>query len=75
MKILSAYIAGALRRPLPKEVTERAKLHLLDTLAAMISDSELPPGRFALSGYLTRLVRRRMKSIKTNCERLPGFAK
>ena len=25
--------------------------------------------------YLTRLVRRRRKSIKTNCERLSGFAK
>src|SRR5258706_14644291 len=48
MKKLSAYIAGALRKPLPKEVTERAKLHLLDTLAAMVSGSRLLPGRCAI---------------------------
>ena len=45
MKKLSAYIAGALGKPLPREVTERAKLHLLDTLAAMVSGSRLLPGR------------------------------
>ena len=35
MRRLSAYIAQATRRPLPKEVAERAKHHLLDTLAAI----------------------------------------
>jgi len=45
MKRLSAYIAGVPARPLPKAVTERAKLHLLDTLAAMVSGSRLLPGR------------------------------
>lgn len=44
---LSAYIAGALRQKLPAEVTERAKLHLLDTLAAMVSGSRLLPGKRA----------------------------
>ncbi len=47
MKKLSAYIAGALGRPLPAAVAERAKLHLLDTLAAMVSGSRLLPGRRA----------------------------
>src|SRR5262249_19040757 len=36
------------------EVTERAKLHLLDTLAAMISGSRLLPGRRAI-GYVKTL--------------------
>ena len=31
MKTLSAWISGALRRALPKEVVETAKLHLIDT--------------------------------------------
>ena len=47
MKKLSAYIAGALGKPLPRGVVERAKLHLLDTLAAMVSGSRLLPGRRA----------------------------
>jgi 2-methylcitrate dehydratase PrpD len=45
---LAAYIAGAARRPLPQAVAERAKRHLLDTLAAMISGSRLLPGRRAI---------------------------
>jgi len=49
MKELSAYIAGALRRPLPKEVLEKTKHHVLDTLAAMVSGSRLLPGRKAIS--------------------------
>ncbi len=48
MKELSAYIAGALRKPLPREVAECAKLHLLDTLAAMVSGSRLVPGKRAI---------------------------
>ena len=49
MKTLSAYIAGALRRPLPPAVLEKTKHHLLDTLAAMLSGSRLPPGKKAIS--------------------------
>ena len=45
---LSDYLAAALARPLPEEVAEKAKHHLLDTLAAMVSGSRLPPGRRAL---------------------------
>jgi 2-methylcitrate dehydratase PrpD len=47
MRDLSTYIAGALKKPLPREVVERAKLHLVDTFAAMISGSRLVPGRQA----------------------------
>src|SRR5256884_1988296 len=35
-------------RPLPEEVVEKAKHHILDPFAAMTSGSELPPGRAAL---------------------------
>src|SRR3977135_623925 len=49
MKTLSAYIAGALRRPLPPAVLEKTKHHLLDTIAAMVSGSRLPPGKKAIS--------------------------
>src|SRR5437667_7816777 len=49
MQALSAYIAGALRRPLPPAVQEKTKHHLLDTFAAMLSGSRLPPGKKAIS--------------------------
>ena len=49
MQALSAYIAGALRRPLPAAVAEKSKHHLLDTIAAMISGSRLSPGKKAIS--------------------------
>ena len=49
MATLSGYMAAAKDRALPPEVVEKAKHHILDTLAAMVSGSELPPGRAALS--------------------------
>jgi 2-methylcitrate dehydratase PrpD len=48
MSALSAYMSAAATRNLPDEAAEHAKHHLLDTLAAMISGSELPPGQAAL---------------------------
>jgi 2-methylcitrate dehydratase PrpD len=47
MQTLSDYMAAAGSRPLPDEATEHAKHHLLDTLASMISGSELLPGQAA----------------------------
>ena len=41
MSTLAAYMSAARSRALPEEVTEQAKFHLLDTLAAMISGSEV----------------------------------
>ena len=49
MRKLSAHIAGALKKPLPAAVAARAKLHLVDTFAAMISGSRLLPGRKAIA--------------------------
>jgi 2-methylcitrate dehydratase PrpD len=48
MTELSTYMSEARSRTLPDEVIEKAKHHVLDTLAAMVSGSELPPGRGAL---------------------------
>jgi 2-methylcitrate dehydratase PrpD len=45
---LSSYMARAKDRALPANVIEKAKQHILDTLGAMISGSELPPGRAAI---------------------------
>jgi len=45
---LSAYMSEAHGRALPGEVAEKAKEHILDTFAAMISGAELPPGQAAL---------------------------
>jgi hypothetical protein len=45
MDILSRYMAAAAEHPLPPDVEEQAKFHVLDPFAAMISGSRLPPGR------------------------------
>src|SRR5262249_34800896 len=47
MTALSAQRSAAAPRALPAEASEHAKHHLLDTRAAMISGSELPPGQAA----------------------------
>ena len=49
MRELSAYIASALRRPLPAPVVEKTKHHILDTIAAMLSGSRLTPGKKAIA--------------------------
>src|SRR5580658_4917451 len=48
MTRLSTYMSEASARVLPAEVVEKAKHHILDTFAAMISGSELQPGRTAI---------------------------
>ena len=45
---LSTYMSEAANRDLPDEVVEKTKHHILDTLAAIISGADLPPGRVAL---------------------------
>ena len=49
MDRLSAYIAQALKKPLPAAVVEKTKHHILDTIAAMVSGSRLLPGRKGIS--------------------------
>jgi hypothetical protein len=48
MAQLSAYMAAARERELPATVVEKAKHHILDTVAAMISGSPLAPGEAAI---------------------------
>src|SRR6476660_5547596 len=48
MSALSTYMTAAGARALPADAAEHAKYHLLDTLASMISGSELPPGQATL---------------------------
>jgi 2-methylcitrate dehydratase PrpD len=45
MQRLSRYIADAPRQRLPKNVAEKTKHHVLDTIAAMVSGARLLPGR------------------------------
>src|SRR5436309_13364373 len=48
MEKLSSYMAGARNRALPDNVEQETKHHILDTIAAMVSGSELPPGHMAI---------------------------
>src|SRR5438270_12899389 len=48
MTRLSGYMSEAREHALPDEVVEKTKHHILDTLAAMVSGSDLPPGRLAI---------------------------
>lgn len=45
---LAAYIAQSGQADLPPEVVEKAKHHILDSLAAIIFGSALKPGRLAI---------------------------
>jgi 2-methylcitrate dehydratase PrpD len=53
-RALAAYIADATGRALPPAVVAKTKLHVLDTLAAMLSGSRLKPGELA-AAYVDRL--------------------
>src|SRR5262245_17090633 len=59
---LSAYMADAPHRPLPSAVLEKARQHILDTIAAMISGARLGPGRLAID-YVTKLGGAREASV------------
>ncbi len=46
---LADYIATAGARPLPDEVIAKTKHHILDTLAACVSGSQLAAGKRAIA--------------------------
>ncbi len=46
---LAGYITGMMARDLPADVAAKTRLHVLDTLAAMLSGSRLKPGELAAS--------------------------
>ena len=49
MARLTQYISKARTEELPPQVLKKAKHHILDTLAAMVSGAKLKPGRFAIA--------------------------
>ena len=53
-RALAGYIAGTMAHELPADVVAKTKLHVLDTLAAMLSGSRLKPGELA-AAYVDRL--------------------
>ncbi|PYV70502.1 MAG: MmgE/PrpD family protein [Acidobacteria bacterium] len=48
MEKLSAYMAEARNRALPDNIVQETEHHILDTIAAMVSGADLPPGRMAV---------------------------
>jgi len=54
MAKLSTYMADARTAELPDKIVQDAKHHILDTIAAMVSGSELPPGRNAIQFALAQ---------------------
>ncbi|MCU1341721.1 MAG: hypothetical protein JWN92_1144 [Candidatus Acidoferrum typicum] len=48
MTALSNYMSEARNRELPDKVLQETKHHILDTIAAMVSGSDLPPGHLAI---------------------------
>lgn len=52
--VLANYIAQAVSSPIPEAVAGRARCHLLDTLAAILSGRFLPAGEFAYGFVKTR---------------------
>src|SRR3954463_6521499 len=54
MHELATYVSRAGKKPLPKPIAEKTKHHVLDTLAAMVSGSRLPPGEKAISFIKTQ---------------------
>lgn len=48
MERVSVYVAGSRLQALPAEVVQKAKYHVLDTLAAMVTGVAMKPGRLAV---------------------------
>ena len=69
MQRLSTYMASAGTRALPDEVIEQAKHHVLDTFAAMVSGSDLPPGRAQSSSLAPMAARNRHRGCSTCADR------
>ena len=46
---LAEYLSAAPSTPLPAEVVHKTKHHIIDTIAAMVSGAQLPPGKRGLA--------------------------
>ena len=65
-----AYSAAAIATPLPPEVVARAKLHILDTLAAIVSGAALEPGQ-AAQAYVRALNGPAVATVLGSREKVP----
>jgi 2-methylcitrate dehydratase PrpD len=63
---LSEFIASGSERKLPPEVSVKAKQHILDTIAAMVSGSKLKPGRLAIKHARSQRGKREATVAGTN---------
>lgn len=68
--LVCAYSAAAIATPLPQAVVDRAKLHILDTLAAVVSGAALEPGR-AAQAYVRALNGPAIATVLGSREKVP----
>ncbi len=59
IQVLSEYASAAAQRNLPEDVSVKAKQHILDTFAAILSGSRLLPGTVTLNSSAARAARRK----------------
>lgn len=71
MNDLAAFVAASANRKLPDAVAAKGKLHLLDTLAAMISGTKLEPGAIAIT-FAAREAGSGKASIAGTSHRVPA---
>src|SRR5882757_2617544 len=69
---IARYAAAAIATPLPAAVMDKAKHHVLDTIAAMVSGATLEPGRIARD-YVAGLGGHRWS--KGGCQTVHGLSR
>jgi 2-methylcitrate dehydratase PrpD len=73
-ELLSNYIVSDQAARLPQPIAERAKIHILDTIGAMISGSTLRPGKVAIDFVRSQGGPRDATVVATNLRSSPIFA-
>jgi len=73
-ELLSNYIVSDQAARLPQPIAERAKIHILDTIGAMISGSTLRPGKVAIDFVRSQGGPRDATVVATDLRSSPIFA-
>ena len=68
---LSRYIVSDQAAQLPQPIVERARIHILDTIGAMISGSTLRPGKSPLISSAVRVDLGMPQSSRRICAAVP----